>query len=184
MDSRMDLNFWLVGSETDVDSWWLRPLLRRFWRRKFLRFLSFVQVISVLHSLPTNNVYYSPKKMADGVCGITAVIHRIGWSSKLNNLVRDLCRGFGNKVRKLKPGHWSFSNFTKITKNQSWNEYFKKVFEYLFEYSVMASIRIPHIRIFREERVFVIYEYIWIFQKSIQYSWVFEYPNIFFLIFK
>jgi hypothetical protein len=41
----------------------------------------------------------------------------------LNNLVRDLCRGmgntaFGNKVRKLKPGHGSFWNFTKIIKNK------------------------------------------------------------------
>jgi hypothetical protein len=41
----------------------------------------------------------------------------------LNNLVRELCRGlgntaFGNKVRKLKPGHGSFWNFTKIIKNK------------------------------------------------------------------
>jgi hypothetical protein len=55
---------------------------------------------------------------------------------------------------------------------QSWNEYFKKVFEYLFEYSVIASIRILHIRIFREEySLFTsIVEY---FKKVLEY--LFEY---------
>jgi hypothetical protein len=52
--------------------------------------------------------------MAGDVCGRTAVIHRIGWSSKhltINTV-------FGNKARKLKSGHGSFWNFTKIIKNK------------------------------------------------------------------
>jgi hypothetical protein len=36
----------------------------------------------------------------------------------LNNLIRDLCRGLGNKVRKLKPGHGSFWDFIKRIKNK------------------------------------------------------------------
>jgi hypothetical protein len=63
--------------------------------------------------------------------------------------------------------------------NQSWNEYFKKVFEYLSEYTVIADIQ-KLIRIYSNReysntlyskisvRVFVFYEYIWIFEKSIR----------------
>jgi hypothetical protein len=67
---------------------------------------------------PANKVYYSPKKWL-AACEYTRrdTLDRLEFET-LSNLARDLCRGFGNKVRKLKPGHRSFWNFTKIIKNK------------------------------------------------------------------